>query len=283
MRCVGRTSSPRRIAALAILLALPLLPLACDAVPESTPVPSATPTALPVLELGFDEALRPLMHTAMPVFTDEYPLAALETWIAGTVPLMDALRAGEIAAILVPGTVPLEPGWWASAVARDGLAIVANRENRLTSLTMHQVQSIFQGRFWSWREVGGADGQIEVVTYPPGSAMLDLLQQQVIGDQSVTLTAVVMADAEAVLTYVGSRPGAIGYVPAAAVSDRVQVLAVDGVYPTVDKLGDQSYPLLFPISFVATAEPQGPLRDFITWLLSHDGQAVIGRIYGRVR
>lgn len=281
MRCVARPSSDRRTAGLVALLALSLLLVSCD--PDPTPVPPATPTAVSVLEIGFDESLRPLMQAAIPVFADEHPLAALETWVAGTTSLMTALQEGEISAVLVPGAPTLDTGWWASAVARDGLAIVANRENRLTSLTMHQVQSIFQGRIWSWREVGGADGQIEVVTYAPGSVMVELLQDQVIGDRSVTLTAVVMPDAESVLSYVGSRPGAIGYVSAAAVNGRVQVLAVDGVYPTVETLGNLTYPLLFPISFVSTAEPQGPLRDFAGWLLSHDGQAVIGKLYGRVR
>jgi phosphate transport system substrate-binding protein len=236
-----------------------------------------------VLELGFDESLDPLMHAAMPIYMDEHPLAAVETRVAGTTPLLSALRGAEISAALIPGTTTIEPGWWVSAVAVDGLAIVANPENRLTSLTMHQVQSIFLGRIWSWREVGGADGQVETVTWAPGSAMVRLLQEHVVGNRSVTLTAVVMPDTDSVLEYVGSRPTAIGYVPAAAVNGRVKVLAVDGLYPTLESLGERSYPLHFPISFIATAEPQGPLRDFATWLLSPDGQAVIGQLYGRVR
>jgi phosphate transport system substrate-binding protein len=262
-------------------LVLALLLAACESI--DTPAPSSTPTPVPVLELGFDEALSPLLEDAMPIYADEHPLAAIETRVGGTTPLLDALRADTVAAVIIPGATMPEADWWASAIAIDGLAIVANSENGLTSLTMHQVQSIFQGRLWSWGAVGGADGQIEVVTWAPGSAMIELLREQVVGGRSVTLTAVVMPDTESVLDYVGSRPGAIGYVSAAAVSDRVKVLAVDGVYPTPETLGDRSYPLHFPVSFLAAAEPEGALREFATWLLSHDGQAVIGQVYGRVR
>jgi phosphate transport system substrate-binding protein len=283
MWCAARTWSRRCAVAAgtAGLLILSLALVSCASIP--TPIATSTPTAVPVLQLGFDEALRPLMHAAMPIYADEHPLAVVETRVAGTTPLMSALQEGRIAAAMIPGSATAEAGGWVSAIAIDGLAVVANPENQLTSLTMHQVQSIFQGRIWSWSDVGGADGQIEVVTWAPGSAMVGLLREQVLGDRSVTLTAVVMPDTDSVLDYVGSRPGAIGYVSAAAVNGRVKVLAVDGVYPTVQTLSDRTYPLYHPISFVATAEPQGPLRDFTSWLLSHDGQAVIGQIYGRVR
>lgn len=255
--------------------------VSCTSIP--TPVATLTPTAVPVLQLGFDEALQPLMHAAMPIYADEHPLAVVETRVAGRIPLLTALQDRVIAAALIPGTETMDGDGWVSAVAVDGLAVVANPENQLTSLTMYQVQSIFQGRIWSWSEVGGADGQIEVVTWAPGSAMVRLLREKVLADRSVTLTAVVMSDTDSVLEYVGSRPGAVGYVSAASVNGRVKVLAVDGIYPKVETLSDRSYPLYYPISFVAPAEPQGPLRDFATWLLSHDGQAVIGQIYGRVR
>jgi phosphate transport system substrate-binding protein len=283
MWCAVRGWSGRHAAAIAtaVLLILALGLVSCDAIP--TPVATTTPTAVPVLQLGFDETLQPLMRTVMPIYTDENPLAVVETRVAGTTPLMMALAGDEVAATIIPGISAADTGGWVSAVAIDGLAIVTNPENQLTSLTMHQVQSIFQGRIWSWSEVGGAEGQIEVVTWAPGSAVVGLLHEQVLGDRSVTLTAVVMYDTDSVLDYVGSRPGAIGYVSAAAVNGRVKVLAIDGVFPTVETLGDRTYPLYYPISLVATAEPAGALRDFATWLLSQDGQAVIGQIYGRVR
>jgi phosphate transport system substrate-binding protein len=283
MSCAARLCF-RRYATAAGAVALLILSLglvSCDSIP--TPAATSTPTAVPVLQLGFDEALQPLIHSTMPIYTDEHPLAVVETRVAGMTPLMADLEAGEIAAAVIPGTASVDAGGWVSAIGIDGLAIVANPENQLTSLTMHQVQSIFQGRMWSWSDVGGADGQIEVVTWAPGSAMVRLLQEQVLGDRPLTLTAVVMPDTDSVLEYVGSRPGAIGYVSAAAFNGRVKVLAVDGVYPTVETLSDLTYPLYYPISFVATSEPQGPLRDLATWLLSHDGQAVIGQVYGRVR
>jgi ABC-type phosphate transport system substrate-binding protein len=283
MCCAARTPSGLvpLIARAAALLIVALGAISCQSIP--TPVATSTPTAVPVLQLGFDEALRPLMHATMPIYADEHPLAVVETRAVDATALMTALRAGEIAAAVVPGTATGDVGGWVSAIGVDGLAIIANPENQLTSLTMHQVQSIFQGRLWSWGQAGGADGEIEVVTWAPGSAMVQLLREKVLGDRPVTLTAVVMPDTDSVLEYVGSRPGAIGYVSAAAVNGRVKVLAVDGVYPAVETLSDRTYPLYYPISFVAPAEPQGPLRDFATWVLSHDGQAVIGQIYGRVR
>ena len=113
--------------------------------------------------------------------------------------------------------------------------------------------------------------------------MWELFQSMVMEERRVTLTAVLVPDTEAVLEYVALHPWAVGYVAAATVDERVKLLAVDGLYPLPETLTDQSYPLCFPITLVTLQEPDGAARRFPAWLLSRDGQAVIGRQYGRAR
>ena len=168
-------------------------------------------------------------------------------------------------------------------MALEGIALIFNPDNRVAGLTLEQSREIYRGRVWVWEGVGGAPAEIEVVTRAQDSTAGKLFQQQVMADQRITSTAVLLPDTEAVLSYVGSRPWAIGYVPAAAVDDRVKLLAVDGFYPSPETLSDQSYPLSFPVYFAAAGEPTGEARRLPAWLVSRDGQAVIGRHYGRVR
>jgi phosphate transport system substrate-binding protein len=197
--------------------------------------------------------------------------------------LSEKLEAGQLEAILITEQPNPSSGWWTSAVALEGIALIVNPDNRVAGLTLEQCRGIFQGRLWMWDSVGGAPAELEVVTWAEDSAVGKLFRNQVMVEQQITLTAVLLPDTEAVLDYVGSRPWAIGYVAAATVDERVKLLAVDGIYPSPETLSEQSYPLVFPVYFAAEGEPIGEVRRLPAWLVSRDGQAVIGRHYGRVR
>ncbi|MGU3846730.1 substrate-binding domain-containing protein, partial [Vibrio diabolicus] len=49
-------------------------------------------------------------------------------------------------------------------VARDGIAVVVNPQNKLPGLTAEQVTAIYKGEVSNWKEVGGADKPIVAIT-----------------------------------------------------------------------------------------------------------------------
>jgi phosphate transport system substrate-binding protein len=251
---------------------------ACGSV--ATPTPTSPPVALRV---GFDELVRPLAEAVVPIFGDETPEVVVVTEVGHAGDLLERLHAGHLDALFVAGESWDKGELWASVVALDGIALIVNRDNQVMGLALSQLQAIFQGQIWSWQAVGGAPAEIEVVTYGEGLAAWGLFQEMVMHENRITLTAVLLPDPDTVMGYVASHPWAIGYVGAAAVDDRVRVLAVDGLFPTPDTLADRSYALDFPIYLVMEEDPSGTARRFPAWLVSRDGQAVIGRSYGRVR
>jgi phosphate transport system substrate-binding protein len=259
-----------------LLLVLPVA--ACSA--PVTPTPSLEPV---LLRIGYTDSIRPLAEAILPILGDEIPAANIESESAHSLILSEKLEAGQLDAILIPEQPDIGSGWWTSAVALEGIALIVNQDNRVAGLTLEQCRGIFQGRVWVWESVGGAPAEIEVVTRSEDAAVGRLFRELVMAEQRITLTAVLLPDTEAVLAYIGSRPWAIGYVAAAAVDDRVKLLAVDGIYPSPETLTNQSYPLTFPVFFAAVSEPTGEVRRLPAWLVSRDGQAVIGRRYGRVR
>ncbi len=251
---------------------------ACAAV--APPSPTSPPV---VLRVGFDELVRPLAEAVVPIFGDETPEVVVETEVGHADDLLQSLTTAQLDAVLVPGDFWDRGESWASVVALDGIALIVNRDNQVMGLALPQVKAIFQGQIWSWQAVGGAPAEIEVVTHGEGLVAWTLFQEMVMQESRITLTAVVLPDPETVMGYVASHPWAIGYVGAAAVDERVRVLAVDGLFPLPETLADRSYPLGFPIYLVMEGDPSGPARRFPAWLVSRDGQAVIGRRYGRVR
>jgi phosphate transport system substrate-binding protein len=54
-------------------------------------------------------------------------------------------------------------------IARDAIALIVHPENHIDNLSTKMVQEIFSGRIKSWKEVGGPNHQITVVTREEGS------------------------------------------------------------------------------------------------------------------
>ncbi|MCC7353257.1 MAG: phosphate ABC transporter substrate-binding protein [Anaerolineae bacterium] len=170
-------------------------------------------------------------------------------------------------------------GLTTTLVARDGIALVVHPKNTTPGLTLLQLQSIYAGHVLGWQEVGGPEGDIVVVSREDGSGTRLALESMVMGDESVTLAAVVMPSSAAVIEYVGEHPAAIGYVSSAYLTDTVRALPVEGQMPTPEAIRSGAYHLVRPLYLVSNATSSEAARAFLKFAVSPAGQAVVARRY----
>lgn len=78
-----------------------------------------------------------------------------------------------------------------------------------------------------------------------------------------------------VLQSVAGNKNAIGYISLGALSSDVKALAIDGVEPSVDTVNDGSYALARPFNVATCGEVSDAARDFLNYIMSDEGQAVI--------
>ncbi len=78
-----------------------------------------------------------------------------------------------------------------------------------------------------------------------------------------------------VMTSVASNENAIGYISLGAVNDTVRALAIDGAEPTVENVKNGTYKIARPFNIATCGEPSELAADFIGFILSSDGQAVV--------
>lgn len=136
-----------------------------------------------------------------------------------------------------------------SVVARDGIAMIVNPENPVTSLSTADIAAIYTGRITNWREVGGRDSPISPIGREAGSGTRD-------GFETVTSTRGAcryrqeLTSTGDVIASVSRNPSAIGYASLAAVKNGVRAIGVDGVSPTEKTVRDGSYRLQRPFLFV---------------------------------
>ena len=256
------------------------------------------PPAPTTLRVAGSTAMTPLLSDLATAYAQSHPHVRLEIEGGGSRLGLERLQMGEIdlagCSWLPPSAEEGTPQpYSATPIAWDGVAIVVHPSNPVDELTLLQVRSIYAGWTLDWQDVGGKAGDILVVSREDGSGTRAVLERQVMGEQPVTLTAIVMPSSTAVVEYVTRHSMAIGYVSMGYLTPSRQedketrrqggVLRIEGAYPTPDTVHGGIYHLTRPLYLVTPAEPGGAVRAFVDFVLSPAGQAIVGQRHGRVR
>ena len=132
-------------------------------------------------------------------------------------------------------------------------------------------------------ESTGPSGAIHVVSREDGSgtrgAFVELTGVEDDNGDNTTVEAEIANRTDAVLTTVAGNEAAIGYVSLGSLNDTVKAVTVDGVEATVDNVKSGTYTLSRPFNIATKGEPTGVAADFINFIMSADGQAIVGEDY----
>jgi phosphate transport system substrate-binding protein len=242
-------------------------------------VPAATPTSRVVtLRLYATTATIPLVNELTTTYAQTHPNISFDIATSDYQALINRLMS-ERNFYFVSNHLPSASPLWGAPVGQDGIAIIAHPDNPVNGLSTQQLREIYQGRIANWREVGGADIEISVVSREDGSGTRAEFERAVMGDRRTTPNAQVASSSAAMVKSVAAQAGAIGYVSMSYVDSTVKALAIDGVSLSRESVSDNSYPLRSTLIVVGLEEPVTDYRAFIYWLQSQEGQAIIARHY----
>jgi len=165
----------------------------------------------------------------------------------------------------------------AVTIARDGLAVVVHLRNPVDNLTLEQVRKMFAGEITNWRQAGGDDRPIRLITREEGSGTREAFQKLVMHQTRISRRALTQESNGAVKELVRHDPCAIGYMSLGLVGGELKAVQVDGVEPTAREVVALRYPLVRPFLFVTTGPPSPRAQAFIDFVLSPDGQAMLAK------
>ena len=166
-------------------------------------------------------------------------------------------------------------------ICRDGIAVAVNPENPVQNLSKDQVQKIFMGEITNWKEVGGNDEEIIVVSRESGSgtrgAFEEILkiEKEVEGKKISGLveTALQAEGTGAVKANVASKTNAIGYVSLGYIDETIKTVQVEGADPTAENITAGTYPVARPFVLVTKGEISETDQAFLDFVMSSEGQA----------
>ncbi|NLG28246.1 MAG: phosphate ABC transporter substrate-binding protein [Chloroflexi bacterium] len=204
--------------------------------------------------------------------------------INGTVDIANASRAmsdEELQTARGNGFDPIE-----FTVARDAIAVVVHPDNPVAGLTLQQISAIYTGAITNWRQVGGEERPIVLLSRESNSGTYTYFLEHAIrlGDSNSRLLfspdTLLMPSSEGISAEIRQNPNAIGYDGLGYVTHDQKMLgiAVDAtspfVFPSVATVNDGTYPIARALYVYTAGQPTGQVKDYLDWVLG-PGQAIV--------
>lgn len=172
-------------------------------------------------------------------------------------------------------------------VALDGLAVVVNPSNPVNKLTTDQLAGIFSGKISNWKELGGKDEKIVVLSREVNSGTHVYFKEHVLrkndpnSAEEFAPSALMLSSSQAIADEVAGNSAAIGYYGMGYISKKQTPVAIakdaSGEYisPNIENVLSGKYPISRPLFLYTNGAPQGLVKKFIDYSLSPDGQAIV--------
>ncbi len=165
-------------------------------------------------------------------------------------------------------------------VGLDGLAVIVNQSNPISSLTVLQVARIFSGEITDWSELGGRPGPISLYARDDKSGTFDSFSSMVLVSRKLRHDAKRFEDSNALSDDVASDPRGIGFIGLPYVrNSKALALSDEGTLPMLPSpftVATEDYVLSRRLFLYCPAVPSHPWTlSFIEFALSDAGQEIV--------
>jgi len=163
----------------------------------------------------------------------------------------------------------------AHIVAIDAIVPIVNPRNRVRNLSIDQLSQIYQGKITNWKEVGGDNLAIVMVSRDSSSGTYESWSHLVLNGARVSPKAQLQASNGAIVQAVSKNRYAIGYIGIGYLNKSVQALTVGGVAASAKTAMSKEYPVARPLYMYTAGTPKGETEGFIKFLLGKKGQEIV--------
>jgi phosphate transport system substrate-binding protein len=160
-------------------------------------------------------------------------------------------------------------------VAIDALPPIVHPTNPVNDLTLEQLSLIYQGKITNWKELGGKDMKIIVISRDTSSGTYESWQEKILHKEKVTPRAQLQASSGAVVQAVSKNRYAIGYVGIGYLNKSVKAVTVNGIEATAKNALEGKYPIARPLYMFTNGQPTGAVADYFKFVLSAEGQNIV--------
>jgi phosphate transport system substrate-binding protein len=261
--------------------------------------PLDTPTSGSI-KIAADESLRPLAEAEVDTFNGLYHQAHIDVDYMSEIDAIDAFMKDSVRLIIVTRKLtPEEKTYFKEKqitineveVAASGIALIVNRQNKDTLISVSQLARLLKGEISTWAEIGSKrKGGIEIVFDNPNSGLIRYLRDSIGKVGKLPANCYAVANNEAVVDHVAKNLNALGLIGLEWISDsddstansflsRVKVMAVAGdsshFQPYQAYIALKYYPLGRSVFIINNAARSGLNAGFSRFFQSEPGQRIV--------
>lgn len=177
-------------------------------------------------------------------------------------------------------------------IGYDAIAVFVHQSNPVRSLTKEQLKGIFTGQIKNWKEVDGLEAPIhpntEILTGKRGT--VEMFQEMVLDGAAYGKGFRELELPRYQLVELAENPNGICSVSLGLtvavpheIRREIRAVGVNGVNPTEKNVRSGAYPISRPLLLVTKGSPKGEVKEFLSFMLSVEGQAIVGKNFVSVR
>jgi len=171
--------------------------------------------------------------------------------------------------------------------ALDGLAVVVNPNNPVSKLTTDQLAAIFTGKITNWKELGGKDEKIVLLSREVNSGTHVYFKEHVLrkndpnSKEEFASNALMLSSSQAIADEIAGNSAAIGYYGMGYISKKQKPLSIakdeksEYETPTIENVISGKYPISRPLFLYTNGAPEGLVKKFVDFALSKEGQDIV--------
>lgn len=178
-----------------------------------------------------------------------------------------------------------------TTIGYDAIAIFVHKDNPVKNLSKEQLKGIFTGQIKNWKEVGGHDAPIAPITelLAGKRATVEMLHELVLDGAAFGPVKEIDQPRDHLVELAKNPNGLCGVslgLPSSLSSEvqgKIKIVSLNGVMPNDKSIQTGSYLISRPMLLVTKGLPKDEVKDFITFILSAEGQAIVAKNFVPVR
>nr|WP_249023470.1 substrate-binding domain-containing protein [Planococcus salinarum] len=169
-------------------------------------------------------------------------------------------------------------------IGREAFVFFVNSRNVVDDLSSDEIKNIYAGEVTNWSDVGGKNDEIRAFQRPVDSGsqttFIKFMEETPIQEPEIEEMASGMGGIISEVASYRNYKNAIGYTfrffsVEMVQNDKIKLLAVDGVEPSIETIRSDEYPLSAEFYAVTAGSDNPNVGPFIEWILSEEGQELV--------
>jgi phosphate transport system substrate-binding protein len=162
------------------------------------------------------------------------------------------------------------------SVAYDCIVPVVHPSNPVNNLSLDQLKDIYMGKVRNWKEVGGNDHPVVVISRDTSSGTYEVWEEKVLNKERVFPGALLQASNGAVVQGVANNKNGIGYIGLGYLTDNVKAISVNGIVGSEETTLNGVFPVSRPLFIFTRGWPEAVTAHFINYMLNPEkGQKLV--------